>query len=85
MTQTACLLKNMIRKTVNMSIPIKTINDLDPLERLALVEFSYSRIDTYTQCPSKYFYSYIQKEPRLFGEAATLRKHSPCCIGKGCR
>jgi RecB family exonuclease len=23
-------------------------------------------------CPSKYFYTYIQKEPRLFGEAAVL-------------
>lgn len=68
-----------------MSIPIRAIEDLDSLERLALVDFSYSRIDTYTQCPSKYFYSYIQKEPRLFGEAATLREYSSCRIGKGSR
>lgn len=67
-----------------MSIVLKKIKDLDPIQKLALTEFSYSRIDTYLQCPSKYFYSYIQKEPRLFGEAATLRKYSPCRIRKGC-
>jgi hypothetical protein len=65
-----------------MSIAIKKIEDLDPLQKLSLLDFSYSRIDTYMQCPSKYFYSYIQKEPRLFGEAATLRKHSPRSIRK---
>ncbi len=56
-----------------MGIAIKSIEDLNDLQKLTLSEFSYSRIDTYTQCPSKYFYSYINKEPRLFGEAATLR------------
>jgi hypothetical protein len=65
-----------------MSITIKKIEDLDPLQKLSLLDFSYSRIDTYMQCPSKYFYSYIQKEPRLFGEAATLRKHSTRSIRK---
>ena len=67
-----------------MTIVLKKIKELDPLQKLALTEFSYSRIDTYLQCPSKYFYSYIQKEPRLFGEAATLREYSSRCIGKGC-
>ena len=81
----AFLYKSTIRKMDKMSIPIRAIEDLDPLERLALVEFSYSRIDTYMQCPSKYFYSYIQKEPRLFGEAATLREYSPCRIRKSGR
>lgn len=65
-----------------MSIAIKKIEDLDPLQKLSLLDFSYSRLDTYAQCPSKYFYSYIQKEPRLFGEAATLREYSPRSIGK---
>ena len=65
-----------------MSIAIKKIEDLDPLQKLSLLDFSYSRLDTYSQCPSKYFYSYIQKEPRLFGEAATLRKYSSRSIRK---
>lgn len=68
-----------------MSILIRAIEELDPLEKLALVDFSYSRIDTYMQCHSKYFYSYIQKEPRLFGEAATLRKYSSRCLRKSSR
>lgn len=55
-----------------LSIPIKSYESLSYLERLSLVDFSYSRIDTYTQCPAKYFYSYIQKEPRQFNAAATL-------------
>jgi len=58
-----------------MSLQIKSINDLTDLEKISLVDFSYSRIDTYKSCPSKYFYTYIQKEPRGFAEAATLRKH----------
>jgi hypothetical protein len=55
---------------------IKQIKDLDPIQRLALVDFSYSRIDTYKQCPSKYFYTYIKREPKVFGEAAVLRQYS---------
>jgi RecB family exonuclease len=54
------------------SLKIKKYESLDELEKLSLVDFSYSRIDTYTQCPSKYFYSYIQKEPRLFNPPAVL-------------
>lgn len=65
-----------------MTIAIKKIEDLDPIQKLALTDYSYSRIDTYLQCPSKYFYSYIQKEPRLFGEAATLRKYCSRCFRK---
>lgn len=63
-----------------MTISIKSFDSLDPLERLSVADFSYSRIDTYNQCPSKYFYSYIQKEPRQFSEPAVLRKHSAFCI-----
>jgi hypothetical protein len=49
-----------------MHIKIKKIEDLESIQRLALVDFSYSRIDTYQQCPSKYFYTYIKKEPKVF-------------------
>jgi RecB family exonuclease len=47
-------------------------NELSELQRISLVDFSYSRIDTYEQCPAKYFYSYISKEPRQFAPAAVL-------------
>jgi len=53
-------------------IDIKKLSDLSDFEKLGLVDFSYSRLDTYMSCPAKYFYSYIQKEPRQFGAAATL-------------
>lgn len=53
-------------------INIKSVADLSDLERMSLMDLSYSRIDTYKMCPAKYFYGYIQKEPRLFGEAAVL-------------
>lgn len=53
-------------------ISIKNINELSDFEKLSLTEFSYSRIDTYEMCPSKYFFSYIKREPRQFGEAAVL-------------
>jgi len=59
-----------------MPIQIKKYEDLDELQKLAIVDFSYSRIDTYKQCPSRYFYSYIKKEPRFFSEPAVLRKYS---------
>ena len=55
-----------------MSIELKAVDDIDYFQRLSLTDFSYSRIDTYDMCPSKYFFSYIKKEPRLFGEAAAL-------------
>lgn len=53
-------------------INTKSIDDLDPLQVLCLNDFSYSRIDTYKMCPSKYFYTYIQREPRTFNDAAVL-------------
>lgn len=55
-----------------MQLTIRRLDEVSELEKLALTDFSYSRIDTYKMCPSKYFYTYIQKEPRLFGEAAVL-------------
>lgn len=53
-------------------IKIKHYEDLSDIEKLSLTDFSYSRIDTYSSCPAKYFYSYIQKEPRQFSPAAVL-------------
>lgn len=55
-----------------MKLKIKNYNELSDLEKLSLVDFSYSRIDTYNSCPAKYFYSYIQKEPRSTNAAALL-------------
>lgn len=54
------------------TIQVKKIEELSDFQKLSLTEFSYSRIDTYQMCAAKYFYSYIQKEPRQFGEAAVL-------------
>lgn len=51
---------------------IKNYEDLSDLQKLSLIDFSYSRIDTYKMCPAKYFYSYISKEPRQFAPAAVL-------------
>jgi RecB family exonuclease len=53
-------------------IKVKKIEDISYLEKLTLIDFSYSRIDTYLYCPAKYFYSYILKEPRTFAPYAVL-------------
>jgi putative RecB family exonuclease len=50
----------------------RRLEDLDDLERLALIEISYSRLDNYIGCPSRYFYTYIEKLDRTFGAAAAL-------------
>jgi RecB family exonuclease len=54
------------------SIAIKSYDELNEFEKLSLVDFSYSRIDTYNQCAAKYFFSYIKKEPRQFNAPAVL-------------
>jgi len=36
-------------------------------------------------CPAKYFFSYIKKEPRRFGEAAALREHGSLGLGGNTR
>lgn len=46
--------------------------DLTALERLSLIDLSYSRINTYDMCALQFFYSYIIGEPQTFGAAATL-------------
>jgi hypothetical protein len=51
---------------------LRQLHELNELERMTLINMSYSRLDTYDMCPSKYFYTYIQKEDRVFGAAASL-------------
>jgi putative RecB family exonuclease len=53
-------------------LSIRRYDDLDDLEKLALIPISHSRMDTYSSCPTKYYFTYVQKEDRLFGAAATL-------------
>jgi len=53
-------------------INIELEKDVDPLHKLLLQDFSYSRINTYQQCPLRYYYSYIVKEEQDFGAAALL-------------
>ena len=53
-----------------MTLEIKNIEDIDSFQRLTMTEFSYSRIDTYEMCPSKYFFSYIKKEPKKYIDLA---------------
>lgn len=55
-----------------MGLKVKKYEDLSDLEKLSLVDFSYSRIDTYNSCPAKYFFSYVLKEPRQFNAPAVL-------------
>lgn len=51
---------------------VRRYEDLTPLEKLCLIDMSYSRFNTYDTCPAKYFYTYVTKEERVFGAAATL-------------
>lgn len=51
---------------------IRSKEELVPLEELALINMSYSRINSYDMCNAKYFYDYIAKEERVFGPAAVM-------------
>jgi RecB family exonuclease len=51
---------------------IKLESEVEPLHRLALQDFSYSRINTFEECEARYFYSYVLKEPQDFGAPAKL-------------
>lgn len=51
---------------------IRAYEDLSSIEKLSLVDMSYSRVNTYSMCPAKYFYSYIVKEPQVFSAPAVL-------------
>jgi hypothetical protein len=54
-----------------MSI-LRDLDELTPLEKLGLINMSYSRMNTFETCQAKYYYTYIQKESRIFGPAATM-------------
>lgn len=51
---------------------LRQYDDLSYVEKLSLIDFSYSRLSTYEYCPAQYFYSYIYKAPRGFAEHAVL-------------
>jgi ATP-dependent helicase/DNAse subunit B len=51
---------------------IELESEIDPLRKLALQDFSYSRLNTYEKCQLQYFYSYVLKEQQDFGPAAKL-------------
>jgi len=51
---------------------IRSYDDLSTMEKMSLINMSYSRIDTFMSCQAKYFYNYITKEPTTFGPAAAM-------------
>lgn len=51
---------------------IRSLEEVSGFEQLCLIDMSYSRISSYKLCPSKYFYTYIQKEPWSFSAPAAL-------------
>lgn len=51
---------------------VRKYEELSDLEKLSLINISYSRLNTYSMCPSMYYYSYIQKEERTFGPPAVM-------------
>jgi ATP-dependent helicase/DNAse subunit B len=51
---------------------VKLLEELNDFEKLGLIPISYSRLNTLDMCEAKYFFSYILKEPQVFGSAATL-------------
>lgn len=70
--------------TIMSKLKIRSHEEISDFEKLTITDFSYSRLDTYKMCAAKYFYSYIQKEPRTFNEPAVMRKHNTLCIRKLC-
>lgn len=50
----------------------RKLEELTDFEKLALINISYSRLENYIGCPARYFYTYIDKQDRLFGPAAAL-------------
>ncbi len=51
---------------------IELESEIDPLRRVALHDFSYSRLNTFDSCELQYYYGYLLREPQDFGAAATL-------------
>lgn len=44
----------------------------DPMQLLTLTSMSYSRFSSYEHCAAKYFYTYVLREPSVFGAPAVL-------------
>ncbi len=51
---------------------LRNLEDLDPFERLTLIDMSYSRLNTYEMCKAQYFYNYVYKGEKTFSTHATL-------------
>lgn len=49
---------------------IRLSSELTPLEKLSVMPMSYSRLETFSKCPVKYFYQYIEKVPDTGSPAA---------------
>ena len=55
------------------SMDVKSIEEIDDPEKLlTLTPLSYSRLDSYAQCHSRYFYTYVHLAPRSFAPHAVL-------------
>ena len=54
-----------------MSI-LRNYEELSEFEKLGLISMSYSRLETFKSCEAKYFYQYIDKQPRSTNGAAAM-------------
>jgi RecB family exonuclease len=57
---------------MSLQIDIREVGELSEVEKLALQNFSYSRLNTYDWCPAQYFFNYILKYPQEYGAKALL-------------
>lgn len=53
-----------------MSLKLRNYDDLSELEKMSLINMSYSRLNSFGMCEAMYFYKYITKVPDEFGAAA---------------
>jgi RecB family exonuclease len=51
---------------------IRLLDEISEFEKLALQDFSYSRINAFDWCQAQYFYNYILKVPQEPGDKALL-------------
>jgi intein/homing endonuclease len=57
---------------MGLKIDIREVEELSEVEKLALQNFSYSRLNTYDWCPAQYFFNYVLKYPQEYGAKALL-------------
>lgn len=62
----------MLAENKERKVMIRSLQDVSAFEKLCLIDISYSRLSTYTDCNLKYYYSYVLREDRVFGAAATM-------------